>query len=70
MKIPEAAHQLLRVYKVFWPPEYKIKFGANGEFMLKDINLDPPPKTVQTKLVQLDAEKRSEYNHKRQDNLA
>lgn len=38
--------------------------------MLKDIDLNPPPKTVQTKLVELDEQKRSEYSNKRQDSLA
>ncbi len=59
---------MLRVYKVFWPSNFKLKIA--GEILeLRDIIIDPPPKTEQTELMPIDKIKRSEYTGKRNLNL-
>lgn len=64
MKVPIKQWQLLHVYKVFWPPEFKIAMA--GEVIeLKDINVFPPAKQEQITLMPIDKNMRSEYNVKR-----
>lgn len=62
--IPSLQWQMLHVYKVFWPSEFKINI-VGETVALADIDLFPPPKQDQTMLMDIDKNKRSEYDKKR-----
>lgn len=43
VKVPDRVHDVLCVYKVFWPPEATIKVGKNKVIQMKDFTPWPPP---------------------------
>lgn len=66
--MPSDKWGVLHVYKVFWPPEFKVRIA--GEILeLRDINLFPQAKQEQVPLMDIDKNMRSEYTVKRDPTL-
>ena len=43
VRVPDKAHQLLCIYKIWWPPETTVKLGKNKIVKLEDLTPWPPP---------------------------
>lgn len=61
---------LLQVYQIFFAPDYEVNFGRDIHVPIKNVILNPGPKTVQIPFMDIDQAKPSVYNRKRRDTLA
>lgn len=64
IKVPSLQWQMLHVYKIFWPSEFKINI-VGETVTLADINLFPPDPKAQIPLMDIDKNVRSEYTQRR-----
>lgn len=58
INVPDHVHEILAVYKVFFPPETTVKLGKGKIVFISEINPWPPPEQVDLLKIEPVKEKR------------